>query len=120
VRSARAAAANRERQDEKGARVGRRCRRYCDLARRLEFAGQGRRCGADRGGQIRRRRGHGGRNRVGQGRGSDHHDHGLHRRRRQLLFPAAAQALSFETAKGEIDLAATHRLDLALRPIGDF
>src|SRR5262249_51123299 len=31
-----------------------------------------------------------------------------------------AQALGFETAKAEIDSAATHRQDFSLRPIADF
>ena len=60
--------------------------------------------------------------------GSDDHHQRLYRRAGQLLFPAAAgrqiqvwaQALAFETAKGEVDLAAAKRADLTLAPMTDF
>ena len=69
------------------------------------------------------------RHRLGQGRRRDHHHHRVHRRRaaatssrrcRPGKYRVWAQALTFETAKGEVDLAANKAQNFTLKPMTDY
>ncbi len=66
---------------------------------------------------------------LGQGRRRDHHHHGLHRRERELLFPAAARGQISRVGAGadlrrprsaQVDLAASKAQNFTLDPLKDY